>query len=213
VAISRALARGLPSPLTIIGNPYDDTIFKRIEGIPRDREIAYLGRLVSDKGVDILIQALKELQVRGHSARLSIIGSGPEEPVLRALAKSLNVDDRIDFIGTKQGDELARLLNAHQVLVVPSSLPEPFGIVALEGMASGCIVVASNAGGLPEVIGPFGLTFERDNASDLASKLSTLLTQRQDRDKMLADVEEHLAQFKPAALAARYMKIFDAVVR
>ncbi len=213
VAISEALAQSLPASTTIIGNPYLDTIFKPHEDIPRHRDLVFLGRLVSEKGIDLVIQALKELRLRGCTVRLSVIGSGPEEPALRALAKHLEVDDLVDFLGTKSGDDLARLLNAHRVLVVPSKLPEPFGVVALEGMASGCVVVASNAGGLPKVVGPFGLTFEKDNASDLAAKLSTLLSQPDLCKRMLTGVAEHLTQFKPSTVAASYLQVFAEAFR
>jgi glycosyltransferase involved in cell wall biosynthesis len=213
VAISDALAQSLPPPVTIIGNPYFDTIFKRIENIPRKRDLAFLGRLVSEKGVDLLIQALKDLRLRGSDFRLSVIGSGPEEPFLRALARRLGVEDLIDFLGTKSGDELARILGEHRVLVVPSRVIEPFGVVALEGMASGCYIIGSDAGGLPNVIGRFGVTFKKDDASDLASKIATVLAEPETLGKAMAGVEKHLAPFQPETVAASYLEVFNHVVR
>ncbi len=207
-AISHPLADVLPVPTTIIGNPYSDTMFKRRDDIPRDRDLVYLGRLVSEKGIDLLIRALTGLRVRGLTVRLSIIGSGPEEPALRSLAETLGVSGQIDFVGSKSGEELARLLNAHRVLVVPSRLPEPFGIVALEGIASGCVVVASRAGGLPDVAGPCGVTFEKDDQLALTDALHTVLTRADVREDMLQHAEQHLNQFKPATVAAKYLKLF-----
>jgi glycogen(starch) synthase len=214
VAISCSLAQSLSVPAIIIGNPYSDTIFKLRKNIPRDRDLVYLGRLVSEKGIDLLIYALKDLHLRGLTVRLSIIGSGPEEPALRDLAGKLGLGGHIDFVGAKSGEELARQLNAHRVLVVPSGLPEPFGIVALEGIASGCVVVASRAGGLPDVVGPCGVTFEKDDRSALAEALYAVLTKPDFRKAPLQDSEKHLSQFEPATIAARYLKVFaDAAIK
>ena len=213
VAISEPLAKSLPATTTVIGNPYYDQTFKRHVDVPRNSDLVFLGRLVSEKGVDLILHALRELRTRGTHLRLSVIGSGPEEPILRALAQELGIEDLVDFLGTKSGEELARLLNAHRVMVVPSKLPEPFGVVALEGMASGCIVVASNAGGLPQVVGRYGLTFEKDNPSDLAAKLASIFAQPNIYGKILTGVEDHLNQFKPATVASIYLKVFSEAVR
>lgn len=213
VSISAAIAKALPVPSTIIGNPYSNTIFKLTNKGPRDRELVYLGRLVSDKGVDFPIKALVKLRESGLTPRLTIIGSGPAEATLRQLAADLGVDAQVEFTGSKAGEELAGMLNRHQVLVVPSTLPEPFGIVALEGIACGCVAVASRAGGLPEAVGPCGITFERDNRAALTDALYTVLTQPDFREKLLQGAEQHLDQFKPAAVAARYLEVFDRALR
>jgi glycogen(starch) synthase len=209
VTISRPVADDLPVASTIVGNPYSDDIFREIPGIVRDRELIFLGRLVSDKGVDLLIQALAGLRESGLSPRLTIVGSGPEEPALRRMAADLGVGGQIEFTGAKEPREIARLLNAHQVLVVPSRWSEPFGIVVLEGLGCGCVVAAAKTGGLPEVMGPCGILFEKDDSKALTGALRTMLTQHETLEKFRRNAGRHLDQFKAATVAARYLEVFE----
>jgi len=209
VSISAAIAKALPVPSTIIGNPYSNTIFKLTNKGPRDRELVYLGRLVSDKGVDFPIKALVKLRESGLTPRLTIIGSGPAEATLRQLAADLGVDAQVEFTGSKAGEELAGMLNRHQVLVVPSTLPEPFGIVALEGIACGCVVVASRAGGLPDVVGSCGLTYQIDDLDALAETLHSILTQPILRDQLRENADRHLAKFCPPVIVGKYLQVLN----
>src|SRR6266404_9321727 len=77
VAISHAVADRLNLPAEVVGNPYDDKLFRVVPGMPRDKTIAFVGRLVSDKGVDVLLRALKLMHRDGSKPDLTIIGSGP----------------------------------------------------------------------------------------------------------------------------------------
>jgi glycosyltransferase involved in cell wall biosynthesis len=213
VTISRPVADDIPVISTVVGNPYSDTVFRHHPEIPRDRELVYLGRLVSDKGVDLLIHSLVDLRKLGIFPRLTIIGSGSEEAALRRMATEMGVHEQIEFAGSKGPHDVARLLNAHQILVVPSLWPEPFGIVALEGLGSGCAVIAAKGGGLPEVVGPCGVLFEMGNRRALTQALHTLLTKPEARNKLLEHAEEHLDQFKAATIASRYLQVFERAIR
>jgi len=206
--VSRAVANDISVPSTIVGNPYSDHVFTHLTNVVRDKELVYLGRLVSDKGIDLLIKSMADLKNRGLTPRLTIIGSGEEKFALRKLADDLGVGGQIDFTGSKSPEEITCLLNAHYVLVVPSRWPEPFGIVALEALASGCIVVAAQSGGLPDVVGSCGITFEMGDITALTEALYTVLTQPEFRQALLQKVEAHLNQFKPATVAAKYLQIF-----
>ncbi|MCE0497501.1 MAG: glycosyltransferase family 4 protein [Methylacidiphilales bacterium] len=212
ITISRVVADDISVTSTIAGNPYSDRVFQQIPGISRDHELVYLGRLVSDKGVDLLIQSLVDLRKLGLSPRLTIIGSGPAESGLRLMAANLGVEAQITFTGSKAPFEIARLLNTHLVMVVPSLWPEPFGIVVLEGLGSGCAVVAAKAGGLPEVLGPCGLLFEMGNRKALTQALHIMLTQPEMRQKFLEHAEQHLNQFKAATVASRYLQVFERAI-
>ncbi len=211
--ISKPVACDLPLPSTIVGNPYATRIFKQRPEIPRDRELVYLGRLVSDKGVDLLIEAMAELRDQGLHPRLTIIGSGPEETSLRKLSRERQLEDQIEFVGARKPAEISRLLNAHQILVVPSRWPEPFGIVALEAIACGCVVAASQAGGLPQAVGPCGLTFTIADRQELAQTLRTLLTQPELRSRLILHAERHLRQFEPEVVAGKYLDVFRQSLR
>ncbi len=214
VAISRAVAERLPVAAEQIGNPYPADVFGLRAEVPRTRELAFLGRLVSDKGADVLVEALAILRDdTGLTPDLTMVGEGPELAALRALADRLAVSGQITFAGQQTGETLVRTLNAHRVLVVPSRLPEPFGVVALEGAACGCVVVGSEEGGLPDAIGPCGLLFPNGDAPALADALARVLTDDSLRAEVAAAAPAHLERHHPRQVAAAYLRIFERVRR
>ena len=212
VAITKAVADQISGHAFVIGNPYDDAIFHPMPNVRRDKMLVFVGRLVSDKGVDLLLQALKILCDEGSSPDLTIVGSGPEEMQLRRLVAELGLDRQVAFAGQKSGAALAGILNQHRILVVPSRWAEPFGIVALEGIACGCVVVGSEQGGLKEAIGPCGLTFENGNAPQLASQIKTLINDPERCASLLARAPDHLANFQSDAITAAYLRVMREVV-
>jgi glycosyltransferase involved in cell wall biosynthesis len=84
------------------------------------------------------------------------VGEGPELDALQARARELTIAARLTFVPRRHGPELQDIYRRHSVLAVPSTWDEPFGMVALEGLASGCRVVVTNRGGLPEAVGNVG---------------------------------------------------------
>jgi glycosyltransferase involved in cell wall biosynthesis len=212
VAISKEVADGISAHSFVIGNPYDDRIFRLVPNLAREKNLVFVGRLVSDKGVDVLLQALKLLQSDKLFPDLTIVGSGPEEENLQRLAAELGLDRQLIFAGQKSGVALAEILNRHRILVVPSRWAEPFGVVALEGIACGCVVVGSEKGGLKEAIGPCGLTFENGNIRALADQLKRLLNDQNLQAKLRDRVAEHLVKFQPDAVAAAYLRLMRKLV-
>jgi glycosyltransferase involved in cell wall biosynthesis len=197
----------------IIPNTYREEIFRLLPEIERERELIFVGRLVSDKGVDVLLDALAQLQTRGLRPHLTIVGAGPEETALRRQAEQLGLQPQVEFAGAKRDEDLAKVLNAHRIMVVPSRWSEPFGIVALEGIACGCIVVGSEGGGLPEAIGECGPTFPNGDSQALADVLAELLNSDEKLSSFRAAAEAHLARHRPAEVARAYLKVFENAVR
>ncbi len=212
VAISKAIADRLSVHSIVIGNPYDETVFGLNSAIRRDKTIAFVGRLVSDKGVDLLLRALDLLKQDGLSPDLTIVGTGPEENELRRLAASLGLNKQVTFVGQKSGVAIAEILNHHLILAVPSRWAEPFGVVALEGIACGCIVVGSEGGGLKEAIGPCGLTFENRNVEALAAELKRVMSEPKLQSTLRERAAEHLVKFQSDAVAAAYLDIMRKMV-
>jgi glycogen synthase len=212
VAISKAVADRTGACQFMIGNPYDDNVFHSVPNVARDKTIAFVGRLVSDKGVDLLLRALEVLKRDGLAPDLTIVGGGPEEANLRKLSEELGLDRQLTFAGQKTGAALAQILNRHQLLAVPSRWAEPFGVVALEGIACGCVVVGSEKGGLKESIGPCGVTFENGNVTELSAQLKRLLTDDQLRQNLKQGAVEHVAKFKSDAIASAYLRIMRKMV-
>lgn len=212
VAISKAVADRLYAHSFVIGNPYDATVFQVVPSLPREKDLVFVGRLVSDKGVDLLLRALKLLQNDNLYPDLTIVGSGPEEKSLQRLATELGLDRQLIFAGQKSGAALAEILNRHRILVVPSRWEEPFGVVALEGIACGCVVVGSEKGGLKEAIGPCGLTFENGNTRALADQLERLLTDSNLQANLRNPATDHVSKFQSDAIAAHYLQLMKTLV-
>jgi glycosyltransferase involved in cell wall biosynthesis len=163
--------------------------------------------------VHLILEALITLRSQGQCLTLTIVGSGPEEAALRRLAQQLGLDDQVCFAGVERGHNLARLLNAHRVMVVPSIWLEPFGIVALEGIACGCIVIGSEGGGLKEAIGPCGLTFPNGDVEALTRCLANLFEHPEHWPAFRAAAADHLVQHTPAVAASAYLQVLEGVVR
>ena len=137
--------------------------------------IAFLGRLVTTKGVTTLIDAAQILRAQNKIFSLLIVGDGPERRNLQQLAKSAGLDAIARFTGRVPTSELDALLGTVSLIAVPSLGGEVFGLVVAENMLRGLPVVASNLGAFVEVLGSAGLTFETGNAQALASQLAKLL--------------------------------------
>ncbi len=213
ITASLALAEQLKAPFTLVPNPYREDIFYEMPEIPREKELVFLGRLVSDKGVNLLLDALANLKHRGLTPRLTIIGSGPEKPKLRQQVKQLDIVAQVDFVGVKVENELAQLLNAHKIVVVPSRWQEPFGIVALEGIACGCVVIGSKEGGLKDAIGPCGVTFPNGDVKALTQTLFDLLTNPKKLSTYREQAESHLSLHKKAEVAKAYLQVLERAIQ
>jgi len=213
IAVSRAMADDLAEPSVVIPNAYRDDLFRRLPDVERASDLAFVGRLVSDKGVDLLLDALARLAAEGIEPRLTVVGDGPEALRLREQAARLGLAERVDFLGTRTGEELVGILNRHRILVVPSRYDEPFGIVALEGIACGCVVVGSEGGGLGEAIGPCGETFRNGDVDGLARALGRLLRQPELRAGYLEHAAAHLARHTAEVAGAAYLREIEGAVR
>ena len=213
IAPSRALANHVDTPATVVPNPFDDARFGLRDDVARDRDLVFVGRLVSDKGCDQLLDALGMLKERALQPTLTVVGAGPELAALQARSVRLGMAARIDFAGALQGDALVAALNRHRVLVVPSRWEEPFGVVVLEGVACGCVVVGSDGGGLPEAMGPCGVAYQRGSTRALADALERVLRDEPLRRSLREAAPAHLAAHHRDAVARRYLAVFDSAVR
>ena len=142
--------------------------------------LAYAGRLSSEKGVDTLLHAFPPMLASVPEARLWIAGGGMENESLKALTRRLGIQDRVDFLGALPRQEMERRFDRAWVQVVPSKWDEPFGLVAIEAMMRGTAVIASNGGGLRDIVsdGESGLLFPPGDIGSLAEALIKLATNR-----------------------------------
>jgi glycogen(starch) synthase len=210
VAISRAIADDLQTPSYIIPNPYDADTFHRIPNIPKEKDLVFVGRLINAKGLSVLFDAMKILREQDRRPKLTVIGVGPDEPDFRSLSLDLGLAAQVEFAGAKRGVPLAEAVNQHKVMVVPSLWNEPFGIVALEGIACGCLVIGSSGGGLQDAVGPCGITFPNGDAKALAACLEQALYGGVEiAARSRAAAPAHLAAHSASAVAQRYLELFS----
>lgn len=192
----------------VIGNPYDSHNFQKHKVIKKF-DFVFVGRLVSDKGTDMCIELLNELQsIRDKNYSLTIIGDGPEMDNLKEIAKTYNLINDIRFLGFLPAEDIAKELNEHRYLLVPSRWEEPFGIVALEGMACGCIPIVSDGGGLPDAVGKAGVVFERNSLSSLVQSTIGLLDNVEQQDRLLQCAKDHLNAHSEKQVSQLYFDLF-----
>ncbi len=172
--------------VAVVPNGVDTETFK--PGNPAtdaDPYVFFAGRLVEQKGVDHLLRAFVHVQKRFPKVKLKIAGAGPCKLAYERMADCLLVKKDVDFLGWKGSPELSTLYQGASVVVVPS-IYEPFGMTALEAMACARPVVASNTGGLREIIrhGVTGYLAEPGDHLDLAQWIMRLLDRENLRQEL-----------------------------
>jgi glycosyltransferase involved in cell wall biosynthesis len=143
--------------------------------------IGYMGRLVNEKGIDLLFKAARQLHERGHQFRVILCGSGQDEATLRQAAEQEGVADLITWKGKVPHADVPLEMNQFDVLVLPSrTMPtwkEQFGHVLIEAMSMGLPVVGSTSGEIPNVIGRTDLVFPENDDKALAAILERMIQQ------------------------------------
>jgi len=210
VAVSTPVAETVPGPTICIPNTFRPVFDQPDAGDTERSGLLFVGRLVSVKGGDVAINALRILRDRGIDTTLTVCGEGPEERALRNRARRLGIEGAVTFEGWATPEELADYYRSVELLVVPSRY-EPFGIVALEAIASGCPVVASNTGGLPEAVGSCGGLVEPDAPEALAEGIEAAL-RSENRQSFRAAMPEHVGRHRIDRIARQYLRTFDAIV-
>lgn len=139
------------------------------------QHFAYVGRLVEEKGLHLLIEAVKIIREQGLHCRVSLIGDGMLKEHLSKMIESLNLQDIISMTGFLTGPDLQREIESVDVVVMPSVWEETAGLSAMEHMMRGRVVIVANIGGLGEVVGDTGLKFHPFDAADLAEKMIKII--------------------------------------
>ena len=209
VAVSTAMAKSLNVPCTIIPNPYQEKLFAAANHVGPKRDLVFLGRLIEDKGLAVLLHALALLADRGVRPTLTVIGRGPAESLHRGQVEQLGLVAQVEFSGPLRGAALRDRLAGHQLLIVPSVWDEPFGVVVLEGLACGLIPVVSDAGGLPEAVGDCGPVVPRCKPDALAEQIQLLLEHQDSTAEQETKRVAHLAMHSPTKIAGRYIEALD----
>ncbi len=177
--------------------------------------IGYAGRLVEEKGLDVLIKAINLLPGAWH---LRIVGDGPDRDRLQTVAGLLNIGGGVAFDPPRKSTEMPAFYHDLDVLVLPSltrpNWKEQFGRVLIEAMSSGVVVVGARSGAIPEVIDDAGLLFDEGDENALRDCLHALMTRPALRLQLAeagrARVEAHYTQ---RHIAARTVEVYRGMVR
>ncbi|MCL4078790.1 glycosyltransferase [Coriobacteriia bacterium Es71-Z0120] len=219
VCVSRRLADDAvrlvgadPAKVVVVPNTYDTGRFRFVErsraGAPR---FVAVGRLVPEKGHDVLLDAFASVASAIDGARLTIVGDGVKRAALEARARELGLEASVRFAGALAGRALAAELANADVFVLPSR-SEGFGVVLVEAMATGLPVVATRCGGPEDIVTPrAGILVEAGDAEDLAHGMREAVERLDAFDG--AEIARSAAErFSPAAVAARLVRVYEDVI-
>ena len=158
--------------------------------------IGVVSRLERIKGMDMVVPAFAKVREVHHDVRLIVVGDGSLKGVMMEQARELGCEATIEWTGRLAQEELAEWYNKMDIVLMPSR-SEGFGLTAIEAMDNGCVVVASNVGGLPEVVrdGEVGLLHRSEDIDDMAEKICRLIDNPKMLDDMKGRVKEYVGRF------------------
>ena len=169
--------KGYRGPVTVVPQfGIDPEVFRpRPRPVRREFVIGYAGRLVEEKGLDVLLEAVQGL---AGPWRLQLVGSGPAQPALARQAARLGIAERVEFVAQAPSTAMPAIVAAWDALALPSrtrpNWKEQFGRILVEAMASGVPCVGSTSGEIPHVLGDAGLVVPEGDAAALGAALARL---------------------------------------
>ena len=214
VAITHWMDKAMPLPRQVhIYNPFPIEQFRGADNPTPEFEFFYMGRMVYEKGVDILLRAFAEVrrQRPRSTARLLLIGDGDARPEMEQIASESNLTDAVVFAGQQSGLPLVEWTSKGLIGVIPSVWYEPMGGVAVELMAAGKSLIVSEAGGLAECVGDAGLVFPNGDHMALADRMLKLLDDPELQRAQSARARERAKSFLPAIFVTQYITLLKEV--
>jgi glycosyltransferase involved in cell wall biosynthesis len=208
---SRLLAEGV-GPIEVIHNGIAAEAPR--SSLPLSPTIAFAGRLVREKGVDVLLRAFALLKRPLPEAKLVICGDGPERTRIETLIRELNLSDSVSMPGFLPACDVVKTFRQSWVVAVPSVWEEPFGHVAIEAMMNGVPIVVSKSGGLAEIVadGGTGFVVPPNDSEALSSALLKIAGDRQTAETMgRAAHERAVALFSEAELVRRFVNVYRTI--
>jgi glycogen(starch) synthase len=180
---------------------------------PEERLVLLIGRLVYEKGFQLALEAMPKVIEAAPGTRFLVAGSGTHEAELKRQAEELGLMEHGTFLGWI-GDDVLHTLYAIADLTVVPSIYEPFGLVALEAMASGCPCIVADTGGLREVVPDeeAGLRFAARDPEALAEVAIRVLSDPELEARLIAEAKEHVLRFDWADVAAQTAAVYAELV-
>jgi glycogen(starch) synthase len=205
--------------VTVIPNGIDPEDLRPMENLdamrasfaaPDEKLVLLVGRLVYEKGFQVALEALPSLIESVGKVRFIVAGSGTHEQELKQQAEELGLMEHGTFVGWIGDDVLHSLYRIADLTVVPS-IYEPFGLVALEAMASGCPCLVADTGGLREVVPSenVGLRFRSRDPESLAQMAEKVLTDELLRDRLIVEASDHVLTFDWVDVAQQTLGLYE----
>lgn len=192
----------------------DLTEFRARYAMPLEKLVFHVGRIVSEKGIEVLVRSAPQVLAHAPEAKYVIAGRGPELEAMRALVASLHLDHKVALLGFVSDEDRNRLFKVADCAVFPS-LYEPFGIVALEAMAARTPVVVSEVGGLREVVqhGETGITVYPGNVDSCAWGIIHTLRHPEWAAMRVANARKKVdSVFNWEVIAGQTLQVYERVV-
>lgn len=181
---------------------------------PSCSTFAFVGRLVSTKGVQTLLPAAQRLRAEGFRFRLKVIGDGPDRESLRHQASAMGLGESMEFLGHLSPEGLEDHLAEAGTVVMPSLAGEVFGMVAAESMSRGKLVVVSDVGAMREVIGDAGLWFAPGDIKGLTSCLQRVLNEPELTKELGKKARQRAVQFfREERMVAEHLAVYRQLCR
>ena len=221
IAVSRAAADFIEHfadkrKITVIPNMVGETFF---DGDPGEKTsekknrptILYVGRLSHRKGLHTLIIAMRRVVKKIPEARMLIVGDGLMREFIKLLIKAFGLEENVKLLGSVPERQLKLFYKMSDVFVLPSVYGESFGIVLLEAMASGVPVVATDTGGIRDVVKDncTGLLVERENSEGLAKAMLKVLKDPKLAEKLVRNAKREAMKYRSGVIARKIESVYE----
>jgi glycosyltransferase involved in cell wall biosynthesis len=207
IAGSKFVASYIFGRTEVIPNTY--TTLPISKDIKRTRNFVFLGRLELEKGCMLALKAFNSVLSKYPTASMTIIGTGSERISIDNYIKLQGIGGSVTLLGTVTGQELIDELSKHHTMVIPSIWNEPFGMVALYGLAYCDNVISTRVGGLPEAVGGFGMIVTPQEEDIRDAMFKVLAGDSRPTEIIKAEINAHLDRHSPKNIAAAYLKVLE----
>ncbi|KAA3598719.1 MAG: glycosyltransferase family 1 protein [Calditrichaeota bacterium] len=171
--------------------------------------VGFVGRLTEIKGCDIFLKGAKQVSEKADNVKFMVVGDGELREQVHTLAKNLGISDKVIFTGMR--NDIPQIFKALDVFVL-TSRNEGLGRVLVEAMVSGIPIVASEVGGVPEVVeyGKSGLLFSSENISELSENILKLVSQNDLKENLISNGKRRAEDFEMQLMIDKVKSIYDS---
>lgn len=182
---------------------------------PGSRMVFFVGRLVYEKGVQTVIEAMPKVLEEVPDVRFLVAGTGPHVRALQAMIEEFGMGDKIKLLGFVDADKLVKFYKCADITVVPS-IYEPFGMVVLEAMVAGSPVIVADTGGLKETVihEETGLCFKPNDPDSLARAMIRVLKDAELAQRLTSDAQRFIGEkYNWGRIARHTMDVYERSIR